>query len=58
MKRSQMTINILAQLVHNPHPSTATAIKNFIELPPEYDKPTLVRHLKEALSDDSEVEVS
>ena len=52
-----MLVNILAQSIHNPDKSTSTHIKNFIDLPRQYDKTTLVAALRSALDDDSEVEV-
>lgn len=55
MKRSEMTINILAQLVHSPDVATSTHIKNFIDLPRQYDKPTIIAKLLEALEDDTDI---
>lgn len=56
MRRCDALVNIIAQLVHSPDQTTATHIKNFIDLPRVYDKPVLVEHIKNTLNDESSYE--
>ena len=56
VKRNEMLVNIVAQLIHNPDEVTATHIKNFVHLPRVYDKPALVQLIWDTLGDDTEMD--